>query len=107
MSARAAAPSAGAVEVAPLYDVLCTVAYPSLSPKLAMKIGGRDWDRFAERCQVDSAAIGPRIGELCSMAMQHCDAVAEELARPGLDGAALRDFAVRVRRRAAVLERSA
>lgn len=109
-------PGFGAVEVAPLYDVLCTVAYPSLSPRLAMKIGGRatleelrpkDWDRFAERCQVDSAAVGPRIAELCSMAMQHCDAVAEELARPGLDHAALRDFAVRVRRRAAVLERAA
>ena len=100
-------PGFGAVEVAPLYDVLCTVAYPSLSPKLAMEIGGRDWDRFAERCQVDSAAVGPRIAELCSMAMQHCDAVADELARPGLDGAALLDFAVRVRRRAAVLERAA
>lgn len=77
-------------------------------PFLLVKRYDRDrWGRFAERCEVDSAAVGPRIAELCSMAVQHCDAVAEELAKPGLDHAALLDFADRVRRRAAVLERSA
>lgn len=29
-------------DLAPLYDVICTAAYPNLAKKLAMKIGGRD-----------------------------------------------------------------
>ena len=31
----------GTPDLAPLYDVVCTAAYPRLSKKLAMKIGGR------------------------------------------------------------------
>ncbi len=31
----------GAIVLAPLYDLLSTVLYPELSPKLAMKIGGK------------------------------------------------------------------
>ena len=47
-----------ALEMAPLYDLLATIAYPDLSPKLAMKIAGRatldelkatDWGRFAKQ----------------------------------------------------------
>ena len=100
------------VELAPLYDVLCTVAYPGLSPKLAMRIGGRatleemqpaDWDRFAERCGLGSA-VRRRVAELCDSAARHCDEVARQLAAPGLDHAALHDLADRVRHRAARLE---
>ena len=96
------------VELAPLYDVLCTVAYPGLSPKLAMKIGGRakleemrpaDWDRFAQRCGLGSP-VRHRVAALCETAAQHCGDVAGELALPGLDHAALHDMANRVRRRA-------
>ena len=104
------------VELAPLYDVLCTVAYPGLSPKLAMKIGGRttleelrpaDWDRFARRCGLDPSTVRRRVAELTKLAAQRCDGVAQELARPGLDHDALQGFASRTRRRAARLERSA
>lgn len=100
------------VELAPLYDVLCTVAYPGLSPKLAMRIGGRDtleemrpadWDRFAQRCGLGSA-VRRRVAELCNSAARHCDEVARQLAAPGFDHAALHDLADRVRRRAARLE---
>ena len=31
----------GSIEIAPLYDLLSTIAYPDLSPMLAMKIAGR------------------------------------------------------------------
>ncbi|MEN8255700.1 MAG: HipA domain-containing protein, partial [Verrucomicrobiota bacterium] len=43
------------VELAPLYDLVCTISYPGLSPKMAMKIGGkylpgelrlRHWEAF-------------------------------------------------------------
>ncbi len=43
--------------LAPFYDLVCTTVYPSLSQKLAFRIGGenrprwlmpRHWDRFAE-----------------------------------------------------------
>lgn len=104
------------VEFAPLYDVLCTVAYPGLSPRLAMKIGGRatleelrpaDWDRFARRCGLDPSTVRRRVAELSKLAAQRCDGVAQELARPGLDYDALQGFASRTRRRAARLERSA
>ena len=104
------------VELAPLYDVLCTAAYPGLSPRLAMKIGGRTtleelrpaaWDRFARRCGLDPSTVRRRVAELCKLAAQRCDGVAQELARPGLDHDALQGFARRTRRRAARLERSA
>ena len=104
------------VELAPLYDVLCTAAYPGLSPKLAMKIGGRttleelrpaDWDRFARRCGLNPSTVRRRVAVLCKLAAQRCDGVAQELARPGLDHDALQGFASRTRRRAARLERSA
>ncbi|NNL89330.1 MAG: type II toxin-antitoxin system HipA family toxin, partial [Marinicaulis sp.] len=47
----------GAIELAPLYDLLSTVYYPELSPRLAMKIAKRhtleelkssDWEKFAD-----------------------------------------------------------
>ena len=104
-----------AVEFAPLYDVLCTAAYPGLSPKLAMKIGGRatleelrpaDWDRFARRCGLDPSTVRRRVAEICQLAARRCGGVARELAQPGLDHDALQGFARRTRRRAARLERS-
>jgi len=62
---------AGAPPVlAPLYDVLSTAVYPSLTPKMAMKIGSkykfsevqaRHWERFAEAAglgKVDAAGCG-------------------------------------------------
>lgn len=108
-------PGFGVLEVAPLYDVLCTVAYPGLSPKLAMKIGEcatleelrpKDWTRFAQRCGVGAAVISRRIAELCDRAVLYSDAVARELVIPGLDYGALLHFADLIRRRAAILERS-
>ena len=104
------------VELAPLYDVLCTAAYPGLSPRLAMKIGGRatleelrpaDWDRFARKCGLAPSTARRRVAKLCELAVQQCDGVARELASPGLDHDALQGFATRTRQRAAQLERSA
>jgi serine/threonine-protein kinase HipA len=47
--------------LAPFYDLLCTIVYPDLSDKLAMKVGGenrpewiqlRHWERFAEEINI-------------------------------------------------------
>lgn len=56
--------------LAPLYDVLSTAAYPSLTPKMAMKIGSkykfsevqaRHWDQFLEAVGLSKAQARKRI----------------------------------------------
>jgi len=56
--------------LAPLYDVLSTVVYPNLTPKMAMKIGNkykfsevqaRHWDQFAEAVGLGKAQARKRI----------------------------------------------
>lgn len=72
----------GAITLAPLYDLLSTVLYPELSPKLAMKIGGksvlddieaRHWDRFAADAQLGAPFVRKRVGELCDAVMSATD----------------------------------
>lgn len=62
----------GAV-LAPLYDVLSTAVYPSLTPKMAMKLGSkykfsevemRHWEQFASAAGLSGAQTRKRILEL-------------------------------------------
>lgn len=64
----------GAITLAPLYDLLSTVLYSGLSPKLAMKIGGksildeielRHWGRFASDTQLSAPYVRARVAQLC------------------------------------------
>lgn len=50
------------IQLAPAYDILCTAAYPDLTTKMAMKIGGyyefkeifpRHWERLAETNEIN------------------------------------------------------
>jgi serine/threonine-protein kinase HipA len=59
--------------LAPLYDLLATVAYPELSPKLAMRIGkratlgemnARVWSAFATDAGVGLPLIRRRVAEI-------------------------------------------
>ena len=59
--------------LAPLYDALSTAVYPTLTPKMAMKIGGKykfsevhalHWDEFAEGAGLAKAQAKKRILEL-------------------------------------------
>lgn len=59
--------------LAPLYDTLSTAVYPTLTPKMAMKIGSkyrfnevqaRHWDQFAEGAGLGKAQTKKRILEL-------------------------------------------
>jgi serine/threonine-protein kinase HipA len=63
----------GAIVLAPLYDLLSTVAYPDLSPKLAMKIAGkatldeielRHWGVFAGKVGLAVPYVQRRVKEL-------------------------------------------
>lgn len=56
--------------LAPFYDLLSTAVYPSLTPKMAMKIGGkyrfgelyaRHWDRFADQAGLAKAPTRKRV----------------------------------------------
>lgn len=88
----------GELGLAPLYDLLSTVAYPRYTPRFAMNIAGRrtleelrriDWERFASRCGMAPPFVRQRVRELCDLASRRAGAVAEELALPGLGDEAL------------------
>ena len=99
----------GRVELAPLYDLLSTVAYRDLSPRFAMRIARRatleelrrgDWDRFANSAGLGAPFVRRRVRELAELALARATAVAAELAHPGLDENALAGCAERVTDRA-------
>lgn len=88
----------GVIELAPLYDLLSTVCYPELSPRLAMKIARRhtleevrpaDWEIFAEETGLALRFIRTRAKELA-------DAVSGSIeeTRADLAGAARHNKAV-------------
>ena len=59
--------------LAPLYDALSTAVYPDLTPKMAMKLGGkykfsevmaRHWDQFAQNSGLSAPPVRKRIVQL-------------------------------------------
>lgn len=63
----------GSPSIAPLYDALSTTIYPDLTPKMAMKIGGkyrfsevmdRHWNRFADETGLAKAQVRKRVVEI-------------------------------------------
>ncbi|MHA6769006.1 HipA domain-containing protein [Sphingobium ummariense] len=78
----------GAIRLAPLYDLLSTVAYRDLSPKLAMKIAkkatleeieSRHWDQFAEDVNIGAPYLRRRIRQLCEATLAQLDAPGSSL----------------------------
>jgi serine/threonine-protein kinase HipA len=95
--------------LAPLYDLLATVAYPDLSPKFAMKIGKRailaelddaGWAVFASDAGLGLPLTRRRIAEISKGVVEKVTAVASELSRLGLDQASIEQFADMIRERA-------
>lgn len=95
--------------MAPLYDLLSTVAYPDLSPKMAMRIGKRatlaemeadGWQMFAKEAGIGFPLLRRRITELCVSAVELAGNVAETLAHSSTDPAAISDIAELVKDRA-------
>jgi serine/threonine-protein kinase HipA len=98
----------GAV-LAPLYDLLSTVAYPDLSPKLAMKIAKcatldeideTTWPKFAADAGLGAPFVRRRVKELAESVAKAAAIVAARIAKPGLSDADLARFAALVAARA-------
>jgi serine/threonine-protein kinase HipA len=90
---------AGGVTLAPFYDLLSTVAYPDLSPKLAMKIAKRatldeigpaTWPAFAEEVGLPAPFVRRRVKELTEAVILQTPAIADSPELTGLDEAALK-----------------
>lgn len=95
--------------LAPLYDLLATVAYPDLSPKFAMKIGKRGtlaeldakgWAAFAAEAGLGRPLIRRRVAEISKGVIARTGEVAAELVRPAFDRTAIESLAAMVRERA-------
>ncbi|MCA3653712.1 MAG: type II toxin-antitoxin system HipA family toxin [Methylobacterium sp.] len=87
--------------LAPLYDLLATVAYPELSPKFAMKIGkrstlaeldARGWEAFAADAGLGLPLIRRRVAEISEKVIAQADKAAGALSDQRLDQAALERF---------------
>ncbi|QQR69864.1 MAG: type II toxin-antitoxin system HipA family toxin [Alphaproteobacteria bacterium] len=85
--------------LAPLYDLLSTVLYPDLSPKMAMKMGkgatlaemdAKSWTAFAAEAELGLSLVRRRVEELCARVRDEAGGAAVALtAQPGLDATAL------------------
>jgi serine/threonine-protein kinase HipA len=95
--------------LAPLYDLLATVAYPDLSPNFAMKIGkrktlaeldARGWAAFAADTGLGMPLIRRRVAEISEAAIAQATEVSQDLTGRGLDAEALSSFAGMIAERA-------
>jgi len=71
--------SGGKTRMAPLYDLLCTIFYPELSTKMAMKVGGEydsrkltgaNWERMAEESGLNKLMVKRRVLEMAEQMRQ-------------------------------------
>ena len=99
----------GAVTLAPFYDLLSTVAYPVLSPNLAMRIAKRatleeigpaTWPAFAEDIGLASPFVRRRVAELADAVLAQAASICDSPVFATLDVTALRDYAALIGSRA-------
>ncbi|WVT77506.1 type II toxin-antitoxin system HipA family toxin (plasmid) [Sinorhizobium chiapasense] len=95
--------------MAPLYDLLSTVAYPDLSPKMAMRIGKcatlaemdvDGWQAFAKEAGVGLPLIRRRITGLADSTVHAVARVLEDVSNLWIDSAATNHFADLIESRA-------
>ena len=101
-------------ELAPLYDLLCTVAYPNISANMAMKIAKRpsleaikatDWRNLAIECGLTEPYVRKRIRQLAEAADDHIDGAAAPFKSTDAWTATLNRIAGQIRDRIAALRR--
>lgn len=107
---------AGAVTLSPFYDLLSTVVYAELSPKLAMKIAKRatldevdpaTWPAFADDIGLAGPFVRRRVAELADAVMLGAPSIPDNPAFADLNGTALRDHATLIVSRAERVARTA
>ena len=100
----------GGVTLAPLYDLVCTVAYENLNPRFAMtiaksrtleEIDSRAWAAFANNAGLTAPYVMRRVKALSVSTHNAVAETAARLADTGLDRDALTEFASLVATRAA------
>lgn len=100
------------IDLAPLYDLMCTAAYPEIHAKLAMKVGRKSlleeftpatWDDFAREVGVGVPFARRRAEEMAKMALNQVQKVAAEIAASGLSRGDLEHFAAVVSGAAALV----
>ena len=100
--------------MAPLYDLMCTAAYPQVHAKLAMKIAKRaqleefradTWREFGREVGVGAAFVERRAKALAQLVLDQIGPVTNVIAEAGFEGGALRGFEAVISERArAVLQ---
>lgn len=97
--------------MAPLYDLLSTVSYPELSPKMAMRIGKRAtlaemdvdaWQVFAKEAGVGFPLLRRRTTELCELVSSSSSNIADDF-RMTSDGQMLMELRLNTNNRANTL----
>ena len=100
---------AGRIEFAPLYDLLCTAAYPEVHAKLAMKVGRRasleeftpeTWEDFGREIGMAPAFVRRRALALSEAALEATPQVVDRLTTEGFGGGGVRRIAQVVLERA-------
>ena len=98
----------GTITLAPLYDILSTEAYPELSSRMAMSIGGvrefsevdaAAFDAFARKCDFNPKFVRSRIERISEVLPTAMSGVAEELSDGGHPSAIYTQIAERTRMR--------
>lgn len=91
----------GSIELAPLYDLLSTVCYPELSPRLAMKIARRhtlgelkapDWEKFAQETGLALRFVRTRTRELTDAVSDSIGKTKAELLESASDRTAMEEI---------------
>ena len=98
----------GKASLAPLYDTLSTAAYPNLTPRMAMSIGGAhdfdevtaaSFDMFAEKCDINPKFVRDRIAKLSDELSDAMDDVSAELSDTGHPSPLYKEIAAQSQRR--------
>lgn len=101
--------------LAPLYDLMCTIAYPEVNRTPAMKIAGtsefselapRTWQKFAAEISIGLPFLRRRVKEICEAAQDHADQVAQSIADQGFEEKTLMRYGEIVRSRAEAIAAS-
>lgn len=97
------------VGLAPLYDLLSTVAYPEIHGKFAMKIAKRStleqftpttWGAFAEQIGMSGPFVRRRAVALAELIGDRIESTADALSKAGFESAALRHIVATIQSRA-------
>lgn len=99
----------GGTDLAPLYDLMCTAAYPDVHAKLAMTVARRatleaftpaTWEEFGREIGIGPPFVRRRATALAERLLESLPFAAESVANAGFEGPELRRFQHLIARRA-------